>query len=249
MPTLVVVPTYCEVDNVEDLLRRLRTAAPHADVLVVDDSSPDGTAARVEQLAGDLGRVFLLTRPVKDGLGNAYRAGFAWGIEHGYDVLVEMDADLSHEPEAVPRLLAEIEAGADLVIGSRYVDGGTLPPWSWYRRALSSFGNRYAAFIMRLPVRDSTSGFRAYRRSALEACDYRSTRSCHYTFQLELVYRVVRAGCNVVEVPINFRDRTRGTSKMPLATVFESLAFVTLWGVRDRLVPSRRRTRKGAPVH
>ena len=152
MRTLAVIPTYCEADNISDVLGRLRASAPDVDILVVDDSSPDGTGAVAEQEAGRLGRIDVLERPAKAGLGTAYRAGFAWAIDRGYDVLVEMDADLSHDPAAVPRSFALVEAGADLAIGSRYVPGGSIPDWPWSRRALSRWGNRYALFMLGLAV-------------------------------------------------------------------------------------------------
>src|SRR5262245_20885375 len=161
MRTLVVAPTYIEAENIPEFLPRLRDAVPDADILVVDDNSPDGTGALAESLGEELGQIEVLHRPVKTGLGEAYRAGFTVGLERGYDVLVQIDADLSHDPATLPSLLAAIDQGADLVIGSRYVPGGSVPHWPWYRRALSKYGNRYSNFMLRIGVRDVTAGFRA----------------------------------------------------------------------------------------
>ena len=240
---LVVLPTYDEADNIVDVLHQVRAAAPVVDVLVVDDSSPDGTADIARATGAELGQVDVLVRPEKAGLGPAYRAGFRVGIERGYDVLVEMDSDLSHDPGALPELLAAVEAGADLAIGSRYVPGGSIPHWPWHRRALSRYGNRYAAAVLGLMVRDSTAGYRAYRSEMIAKIDLDSVSADGYGFQIELAYRVSRLGGRIVEVPISFVDRVRGTSKMSSRIVVEALALVTWWGVRDRLL---RRKRKGA---
>ena len=230
MTPLVVLPTYQEAENVEVVLRRLRAAVPEAHVLVVDDGSPDGTAELAEKVAEELGAIDVLRRGGKSGLGSAYRAGFAWGFEHGYDVLVEMDADLSHHPEALPEMLAVIDAGADLVIGSRYVPGGSTPDWPRVRRALSLFGNRYASAVLGLDVRDATAGFRAFRRSILDRIDLGHSRADGYGFQVELVYRVVRLGGRIVEVPITFTDRVEGRSKMSGSVIAESI--VLPWKLR-----------------
>ena len=234
MRTLVVVPTYLEVENIEEALTRLRAAAPNVDVLVVDDSSPDGTATWRSAVANELGQIDVLVRPKKTGLGEAYRAGFAVGIERDYEVLVQMDADLSHDAAALPSILAETEKGADLTIGSRYVPGGSIPHWPWHRRAMSRWGNRYSGFMLACGIRDMTSGFRAYRREILDAVDYAATRAVGYGFQIELAYRVSRAGGTIVEVPITFSDRVRGHSKMSPAVAFEELWLVTWWSIRDR---------------
>jgi dolichol-phosphate mannosyltransferase len=234
MRTLVVVPTYLEVENIEEALTRVRAEAPGVDVLVVDDSSPDGTAEVASRVASELGQIDVLVRPKKTGLGEAYRAGFKVGIERGYEVLVQMDADLSHDAAALPSLLAEIDAGADLVIGSRYIPGGSVPHWPWHRRALSRWGNWYAGFMLSCGVRDMTSGYRAYRRTTLDAVDYAGTRAVGYGFQIELAYRVSRWGGRVVETPITFSDRVRGHSKMSPAVAFEELWLVTWWSIRDR---------------
>jgi dolichol-phosphate mannosyltransferase len=235
MRTLVVLPTYEEADNIAEVLSRLRTAVPEADVLVVDDGSPDGTADVAKAVAHEIGGVDVLVRPGKAGLGSAYRTGFREGMAHGYEVLVEMDSDLSHDPRALPSLLAAVEDGADLAIGSRYVPGGSIPRWSVGRRALSRWGNRYAAFMLGLAVHDATSGFRAYRATALAAIDLDRVRADGYGFQIEMAHLVARGGGQVVERPIEFVDRVRGTSKMSTRIVLEALALVTWWGVRIRL--------------
>jgi dolichol-phosphate mannosyltransferase len=235
MRTLVVLPTFQEADNIAEVLRRLRAAVPAADVLVVDDASPDGTADVAKAAAHELGGVDVLVRPGKAGLGSAYRTGFAEGVERGYDVLVEMDSDLSHDPAALPSLLQALEDGADLAIGSRYIPGGSIPRWSLRRRALSRWGNRYAAAMLGMPVHDATSGFRAYRAPALAGIDLERVRADGYGFQIEMAYRVFRLGGGVVERPIEFVDRERGTSKMSTRIVVEALALVTWWGLHDRL--------------
>ena len=237
MRTLVVTPTYLEAENITEFLTRLRAAVPHADVLVVDDNSPDGTGDLAEQAAKDLGQIDVLHQAGKTGLGVAYRAGFAVGMERGYEVLVQIDADLSHDPAALPTLLARLEEGADLVIGSRYVPGGSVPHWPLHRRALSRFGNRYTSFALRTGVNDATAGYRAYRADILRRVRYDTTRAVGYGFQIELAYRVSRAGGTIVEVPITFTDRTRGQSKMSPKIAAEELLLVTWWGVRDRFRP------------
>ncbi len=232
---LVVIPTFDEAENVERALRGIRRAAPAADVLVVDDNSPDGTAEVVEALSRSLGHVEVLRRPAKSGLGSAYRDGFALGLTRGYDVLVEMDADSSHDPAALPELVGAIERGADLAIGSRYVPGGSIPTWSASRRALSRSGNAYASWILAVPARDLTSGYRAFRAATLRDAHFDDTAASGYAFQIELAYRVFRAGGRVAEVPIAFHDRTLGESKMSARITFEALALVSWWGVRDRV--------------
>lgn len=236
MRTLVVLPTYDEAANIAEALTRLRAAAPDVDVLVVDDNSPDGTAALAREAATGLGQIDVEVRPRKDGLGNAYRHGFRIGVERGYDVLCQMDADLSHDALALPQLLAALDAGADAVIGSRYVPGGSIPHWPWYRRALSRYGNAYSCAVLGMAVRDTTSGFRAYRVEALEAIDVFSTRAHGYGFQIETAYRVSRSGHALTEVPITFTDRVRGYSKMSLTVAAEELLLVTWWGLRDRVL-------------
>ncbi len=242
MRTLVVMPTYQEAENIADVLGRVRAAVPSADVLVVDDASPDGTDELAEAVGRELGGVEVLRRPVKQGLGPAYRAGFSVGLDRGYDVLVEMDADLSHDPAALPELLAAIEGGADLVIGSRYVPGGSVPGWPRHRLALSRAGNWYTSTMLGIDVRDATAGFRAYRAEILRKLELDSITTYGYGFQIEMAYAVLRLGGTVVEVPITFRDRVRGTSKMSLRIVGEAIWVVAWWGVRDRIL--RRRARR-----
>jgi dolichol-phosphate mannosyltransferase len=239
MRTLVVVPTYCEADNISELLQRVRFAMPDADVLVVDDGSPDGTADLARRLGQDAGQITVLDRPRKMGLGAAYRAGFAVGLERGYDVLVEMDADLSHDPAALPLLVDAVNGGAALAIGSRYAEGGSIPNWTRRRRWLSRWGNRYAAFALGISIRDATSGFRAYAADALRRAGYERTRANGYAFQIELTRRVARTGA-IVEIPIVFSDRTRGESKMSLKITSEAMLLVTGWGLADRVRGRRR---------
>lgn len=236
MRALVVLPTYQEAENIVEVLRRLRAAAPGADVLVVDDSSPDGTAALARAAAAELGGIDVLVRPGKSGLGSAYRAGFAEGLARGYDILVEMDSDLSHDPARLPSLLRAVEAGADLALGSRYVPGGLIPRWPFYRRWLSRGGNRYAAAVLGLAVHDATSGFRAYRAGTLRGIDLGSVRADGYGFQIEMAYAVHRQGGTIREIPITFKDRLRGTSKMSGRIIVEALLLVTWWGIRDRVL-------------
>ena len=247
---LVVLPTYQEADNIERVLWRIRSAAPDAMVLVVDDGSPDGTADLADVAAAELGSVAVMRRTAKAGLGAAYRAGFAWGLEAGFDVLVEMDADLSHDPASLPALLDAVRAGADLSIGSRYVPGGEVPRWSRRRLLLSRFGNRYAAAMLRLPVNDATSGFRAYRADALRTVGLDSVHADGYGFQIEMAYRVGKQGGRIVEVPITFVDREAGESKMSARIIVEALLLVTGWGVRRRLdsVTSRRDRARPRPA-
>jgi dolichol-phosphate mannosyltransferase len=238
---LVVLPTYNEAANIEEVLRRVRAAIAPAAVLVVDDGSPDGTADVADVCGREVGHVEVMRRTAKSGLGSAYRAGFALGLARGYEVLIEMDSDLSHDPAALPALIAAVEHGADLAVGSRYVPGGSIPNWSWHRRALSRWGNRYAAGMLGLAINDSTSGFRAYRATALQQIDLDGVRADGYGFQIEMAYRIVRNGGRVVEVPIAFVDRVRGTSKMSGHIVVEAMLLVTRWGVRDRVLRRRRR--------
>jgi dolichol-phosphate mannosyltransferase len=237
------VPTYLEVENIETYLRRLRAAVPTADVLVVDDSSPDGTADAAEVAAAELGRIEVLVRPAKTGLGNAYRAGFGRGLAQGYEVLVQMDADLSHDPAALPTLLRELDNGADFAIGSRYVPGGSIPHWPFHRRALSRYGNLYTRVALRMPLSDATSGYRAYTADIVRAIDLVNTKANGYGFQIELAYRVSRHGGRVAEVPITFTDRVRGKSKMSWSIIAEEMWLVTSWGVRDRVRKLIRRSR------
>ncbi len=227
----MVLPTYNEAENVEVVLPRIRSALPEADVLVVDDGSPDGTADIAERVADRLGQVHVLRRNAKSGLGTAYRAGFAWGMERGAEVLVEMDADLSHDPEQLPAIVEQVDLGFDLSIGSRYVPGGSIPDWTLRRRLLSRWGNVYASLMLRLGVKDSTSGYRAYSAAILMAIDLDTVKAEGYGFQIEMAYRTVRCGGRVSEVPIRFVDRVEGTSKMSGRIVVEALGMVTIWGM------------------
>lgn len=241
MPVAVVLPTYNEAENIERLLRELRRIVPDAHLVVVDDSSPDGTGAIAERCAAELGSIDVAHRAVKDGLGNAYRFAFRRVIDEEYDVVVTMDSDFSHDPEVIPSMLARIDAGADAVIGSRYVPGGGTQDWPLHRRLLSRWGNVYTAWILGVKVRDCTSGFRAYRTSALSAIDPGSTRADGYAFLTELVVRLSRTGARIDEVPIVFVDRRYGTSKMSTRIVVESMLLVTRWGLSHRW--RRRRNR------
>jgi dolichol-phosphate mannosyltransferase len=244
---LVVLPTYNEADNIANTLERVRSIAPRVDLLVVDDGSPDGTADRVRWVAQRQPGVFLLERTSKDGLGAAYRAGFAWGLEHHYDVLIEMDADGSHRAEDVPRLIEAMELGADLAIGSRYIPGGVIPKWNVARRMLSKGGNRYASVMLGIGVHDATSGFRAYRSGLLERMDFAHLGASGYGFQIEGAWKAVRTGARVVEVPIRFEDREHGESKMSKSIVVEALRLVTKWGLAER--GARVRARLAHPFH
>lgn len=240
MRVWITVPTYNEVENIEILLRRVREAVPDAAILVVDDHSTDGTAEKAEALALEMGDVDVLRRPRKLGLGSAYRAGHSAGVARGYDVMMQIDADLSHDPADIPRLLAAIDDGADLAIGSRYVPGGSVPNWPKRRLRLSQWGNRYVEAMLGMHVADSTAGYRAYRASALEGIEVGSTASTGYGFQVEMTYRVARSGGRITEVPICFTDRVRGQSKMSLRIVGEAMALVAWWGARDRALRRRR---------
>ena len=241
MKTLVVLPTYNESATVAEVLRRIRASATHTiDVLVVDDNSPDGTADIAQALADELGGIEVLRRPDKAGLGSAYREGFKVGLAQGYEALVEMDADLSHDPSVLADLLAEIEGGADIVIGTRYMPGGSIPDWSWHRRAISRIGNLYARGMLGLDARDATSGYRAYHRRALERINLTAVRADGYGFQIEMAYKVLHAGAVLAEVPIEFHDRTLGSSKMSSRIIVEALVLVTWWGVRSRIRARRK---------
>jgi dolichol-phosphate mannosyltransferase len=232
--TLVILPTYNEAENLEVMLRAVRRASPEASVLVIDDGSPDGTGDLGERLGDELGQIKVIRRSSKQGLGSAYRLGFRLGIEQGYDILVEMDSDLSHDPAALPVIIAGVKKGSALTIGSRYVPGGTIPSWSWHRRKLSRWGNLYAQRLLKFPAVDSTSGFRAYRAAIVDDIDLTRVRADGYAFQVEMAYRVHMLGGEISEVPISFRDRELGESKMSSRIVLEALLLITWWGVRDR---------------
>jgi len=238
---LVISPTYNERESLPVLTRRLRAAVPEADLLVVDDASPDGTGKVADELAAADPQVSALHRTAKEGLGPAYLAGFRWGLERGYDVLVEMDADCSHAPEQLPDLLAALR-DADLVLGSRWVRGGSVVDWPAHRMMLSRAGNAYARLLLGVPVRDATGGYRAYRREVLEALSLDDVASQGYCFQVDLVWRAWRAGYRVAEVPIRFTERVSGVSKMNRSIVAEALWQVTVWGVRSGRSRQARRT-------
>jgi dolichol-phosphate mannosyltransferase len=238
--TVMVIPTYNEIENLADVVARIRRSAPEVDVLVVDDASPDGTGALADRLAADDPRVRVLHRTGKQGLGAAYAAAFRIALDAGYDLIGEMDADGSHQPEELPRLLAAA-AAADLVIGSRWIPGGSVVNWPWHRRLLSRAGNRYTRALLGIGVRDATAGFRVFRREALETIRLERVQSLGYVFQVELAYRALRAGLRVVEVPIEFVERVRGDSKMTPEVARESLVRITRWGLAQRL----RRTERG----
>jgi dolichol-phosphate mannosyltransferase len=239
----VVIPTYNERSNIGHLIAAVRMNGYR--VLVVDDGSPDGTGDVVDEIAGADRLVDVLHRTEKAGLGPAYAAGFAHAIQDGADIVVEMDADFSHNPNDLPRLIGAVESGADLAIGSRYVPGGSTPDWPAHRRLLSRGGNTYARLMLGLRVHDATAGFRAFRVPALERIGYRDAQASGYAFQVEMAWRAERAGLEITEVPVVFRDREHGTSKMSGSIVAEAMLLVTRWGVRRFLgsLPSRTRDR------
>ena len=240
---LVVVPTYNEAENIEAILKAVTAAAPEAGILIVDDGSPDGTAELVEQAAAADNRIQLLRGQGKAGLGAAYARGFAWGLAAGYQRFVEMDADFSHAPGAIPDLLATTET-CDVAIGCRYMAGGGVVGWSKGRHLLSMGGNLYSRVALGFGVKDSTSGFRCYRARVLDAIDLPSVRSNGYAFQIDMTYRSWRLGYRICEIPITFRERSLGASKMSKSIVSEALMAVGGWGVRDLL---RRQRHPGSP--
>lgn len=233
-PTLVVIPTYDEREALPGTLERLRRAVPEAHVLVVDDSSPDGTGEWAEEVSRRDAAVHVLHRAGKQGLGPAYLAGFAWGLEHGYEQLVEMDADASHRPEQLPGLLEAVRRGADLAIGSRWVPGGAVHDWPAHRRLLSRGANVYVTVLMGLGVADATAGFRVFRTELLSRLMEEDIASQGYCFQVDMTRRARDLGAVIVEVPIDFDERTEGASKMSSDIVREALVKVTLWGLARR---------------
>jgi dolichol-phosphate mannosyltransferase len=235
---LVVIPTYDEAQNIELILDRVRASVPSSDVLVVDDASPDGTGELAEKVGRSDDHVHVLHRAAKVGLGPAYLDGFDWGLRRDYDVFVEMDADGSHLPEQLPRLLDALPE-ADLVLGSRWVKGGQVVNWPLWRKVLSRGGNLYVRAALGLPLHDSTGGFRAFHRKTLEGIALDSVASAGYCFQVDLGRRTLAAGYRVVEVPITFVEREYGESKMSGAIVRESLVKVTRWGIGARLGQGR----------
>ena len=235
-PTLVIIPTYNERENLPLIVGRVIKACPEVDILVVDDGSPDGTGRLADEMAGnDPDRIHVLHRTAKDGLGAAYLAAFAWGLERNYGVLVEMDADGSHAPEQLYRLLDAIDNGADLAIGSRYVDGGTVRNWPMRRLVLSRTANTYARVLLGVAINDITAGYRAYRREVLEKIDLSAVDSKGYCFQVDLTWRAVCAGFRVVEVPITFTERELGVSKMSGSNIREAMVKTARWGLGGRL--------------
>jgi dolichol-phosphate mannosyltransferase len=245
---LVIIPTYNEAENIERIVHRIAESLPEAGVLVVDDGSPDGTGDLVKALAAELPDVHLMARAGKSGLGSAYRAGFAWGLEHGYDALVEMDADFSHDPGALPSLVAPLADGWDVSIGSRYVEGGAVPHWARHRHLLSRGGNRYASAVLGIKVADSTAGFRAYSAGIMRRLDLNRICAEGYGFQIEMTYRAKQVGASIVEVPITFVDRAAGESKMSSKIVVEALGLVTWWGLGRITRPLRRRGHRHVPA-
>ena len=242
---VAVVPTYNEAANIGALLAALRDAVPAIEIVVIDDGSPDGTADRARELGKSLGGVLVIERRDKRGLGAAYRTGLRAAIDLGADVCVQIDADLSHDPAVLPALVANVEHGADLAIGSRYVPGGLTQNWPWRRRWLSRWGNRYAAGVLGLAVNDATAGFRAYRSGALAEIDFESVRADGYGFQIEMTHRLVRAGGRIVEFPITFRERRSGQSKMSRGIVNEAVVLVARLWIADRRGRRQRRRRGG----
>jgi dolichol-phosphate mannosyltransferase len=240
---VMVVPTYNEALNLEPLLTRLHAAQPHVDVLVVDDGSPDGTGGLADGFAAEDQRVHVLHRTTKEGLGAAYLAGFTWALDQGYDVIGEMDADGSHQPEQL-QLLLDALPGADLVIGSRWVPGGSIVNWPRSRELLSRGGNIYTRVLLGIPVRDATAGYRLFRRTTLERIGLEQVQSAGYVFQADLAFRTLRAGLRVVEVPIEFIERERGDSKMSRQVATESLSRITRWGLAERGRQLRRLVRR-----
>jgi glycosyltransferase involved in cell wall biosynthesis len=235
MRALVLLPTYNEAGNVDAVLRRVRAALPAADVLVIDDSSPDGTAALAAGVGDDLGGISVLSRPAKTGLGDAYRDGLRWGLSRGFELFVTMDADFSHDPDALPTLVGPCEAGADVVVGSRYIPGASIETgWPRRRQALSRWANRYVRIALRLDVADNTSGYRVYRADLVRRIRLSDSHADGYAFQIEAMYRALSAGASVREVPIVFTDRAAGHSKLSWRTIVEALALVTWWGLRAR---------------
>lgn len=235
---LVIIPTYNEAENVERIVGRVRASVPEAHVLVADDNSPDGTGELADKLAAEDPHVHVMHRKGKEGLGAAYLAGFRWGIDSGYDVLVEMDADGSHQPEELDRLLGALR-GADLVLGSRWVPGGRVVNWPKSRLLLSRGGSTYSRLMLGVPIRDVTGGYRAFRKETLLGLGMDQVASAGYCFQVDLAWRTVKAGFKVAEVPITFVERELGASKMSRNIVIEALWRVTTWGVADRVARLR----------
>nr|WP_231492404.1 polyprenol monophosphomannose synthase [Glycomyces sp. NRRL B-16210] len=241
----MAIPTYNERDNIEDTVAAALRGCEHIDLLIVDDTSPDGTGDLADALAEAHDRVHVLHRPEKQGLGAAYLAAFAWAAERGYRTVVEMDADGSHDPADLPRLIEALEDGADLAIGSRYIPGGSVRNWPLHRLALSRGAGTYTRALLGLGVQDVTAGYRAYRLDALQKLQLDTVNSVGYCFQIDLTWRAVKAGLDIREVPIVFTERRAGASKMNGAITVEALRNVTRWGVSHRLRQLRRAFKRG----
>lgn len=241
MRALVVVPTHNEAENIETLLASVRTQVPGTDIVVVDDASTDDTRSIVHRLATSDDHLRIVERDVKAGLGDAYLHAFRGALADGYDAVVQIDADLSHDATVLPLMLDLADRGIALVIGSRYVPGGTVSGWPRRRTWLSRWGNRYVAIMLGLAINDATAGYRVYRTDTLRRIGLDGVQASGYGFQVEMTYRVVRAGSSVVEVPIAFNDRVAGTSKMGLPIIVEAFRLVTVWGLQDMISLKRRR--------
>lgn len=238
---VVIIPTFNEIENLPVIVGRVRASVPEADVLVADDNSPDGTGRKADELAAADDQVHVMHRLGKEGLGAAYLAGFAWALQAGYDVVVEMDADGSHQPEQLPRLLDALR-DADLVLGSRWVPGGATVNWPKSRQLISQGGSLYSRMLLGVPIRDITGGYRAFRAETLRKLDLHEVASQGYCFQVDLAWRAMQRGLRVREVPITFVERTQGASKMSRKIVFEALWRVTAWGVDDKVTRMRARS-------
>lgn len=249
MPTAIVIPTYEEAANIERLLRTIRSVVPEVSILVVDDDSPDGTGHIAEQMADELGQISVLHRSSKDGLGAAYRHGFRHALDEGrFDIIGQMDADFSHDPDVLPALLGAVADGADVAVGSRYVPGGAVPNWTWSRRMLSQWGNAYARKMLHLRFNDATTAFRMYRTEVLEGIDIDGTTANGYLFQIETAFRLSQHDYSIVERPITFLDRVAGASKMAVVrTMVETQLRVTWWGIALRMPALTGRFRRTAP--
>lgn len=248
VPAALVLPTYQEADNIVRLLTAVREQCPELQVIVMDDNSPDGTADLARGVADSLGGIEVVVRPVKEGLGAAYRHGFRHALDGGHDPIAQMDADFSHDPAVLPLLFAAVAAGADVAVGSRYVPGGSVPNWTLSRRLLSRWGNGYAKFMLRLQLQDATTAFRVYRASTLERIDIDGTRANGYLFQIETAFRLSDSGARIVELPITFLDRIAGSSKMAVVrTMVETELRVTWWGISIRLPWLSERFRSTGP--
>ncbi|MCQ4607923.1 polyprenol monophosphomannose synthase [Corynebacterium pseudogenitalium] len=243
--TLVIIPTYNEIENLPLIVGRVFDANDDVDILIVDDNSPDGTGQKADELAEANDRLHVLHRAGKEGLLAAYRDGFNWGLERDYEVICQMDADGSHAPEELHRLLEEIESGADVVIGSRYVDGGEVKNWPKQRYLLSKLGNAYVSLALGGDVRDMTAGYRAFRREVLETIDLQELSNKGYIFQVDMAHKAELAGFDVREVPITFEDRTLGESKLDASFATTSLWEVTKWGATEKFGTAREMAKEG----